>query len=117
MVDLSLVTESVQKPVNQSPFQEMTLPDGTLWTQFFRTDLGYLIRFPGFADFQVSAGGLKVSCSPAPDVSEATTQHLYLNQVLPLVLSNKGKLVFHASAVEVSDSAVAFVGESFSSLL
>ena len=44
----------------------------------------------------------EVTCLPAPDVSEATTQHLYLNRVLPLVLSKLGKLVFHASAVEVA---------------
>ena len=47
-----------------------------------------------------------------PGVSEATSQHLYLNQVLPLVLSKLGKLVFHASAVEVPGGAVAFAAES-----
>jgi len=90
----------------------MTLPDGSLWSQFFRTNAGYMIRFPDLADFQVSADGLYVSCSPAPDVTEATIQHLYLNQVNPLALSIMGKLVFHASAVEVGGYAVAFVGES-----
>ena len=39
-------------------------------------------------------------------------QHLYLNQVLPLALSKQGKLVFHASAVEIDGGAVAFAGVS-----
>ena len=101
-----------QATINLSPFHEWFFPDDTPWTQFFRIDTGYLLRFPDLADFRVSADGLNVSCSPAPDVSEETTQHLYLNQVLPLALSKMGKLVFHASAVEVGDSAVVFVGES-----
>jgi len=39
-------------------------------------------------------------------------QHLYLNQVLPLALSKQGRIVFHASAVETENGAIAFLGES-----
>jgi hypothetical protein len=92
-------------PLQHSPFHEWSFADGTLWTQFYRTQNGYLLRFPDLADFQVSADGSLVTCTPAPNASEATTRHLYLNQVLPLALSKLGKLVFHASAV-------AFVAES-----
>src|SRR5574340_1151913 len=49
---------------------------------------------------------------PAPAGGEQTVEHLYLNQVLPLALSMQGKLVFHASAVEIGEVAVAFMGES-----
>ena len=101
-----------QAPLGTKPFHTWTFPDGTCWTEFYRVGGGYLLRFPDLADFQVSAGGLEVTCFPVPDVSEATSQHLYLNQVLPLVLSKLGKLVFHASAVEVAGGAVAFAAES-----
>lgn len=104
--------ENLQASIHKLPFHQWVSPDGTIWTQFFRTETGYLLRFPDLADFKVSTDGLVVSCTPAPDVAEATAQHLYLNQVLPLALSKIGKLVFHASAVEVGDNAVAFVGES-----
>jgi hypothetical protein len=107
-----LQSARLQPPVNRPPFHTWTFPDGTLWTEFHRTNGGYLLRFPDLADFQVSADGLHVTGFPAPGVSEATSQHLYLNQVLPLVLSKLGKLVFHASAVEVAEGAVAFVAES-----
>ena len=101
-----------QTAVGDAPFHVWAFPDGTLWTEFYRANGGYLLRFPDLADFQVSADGLSVTCLPAPEVSEATSQHLYLNQVLPLVLSKLGKLVFHASAVEVDDGAVVFAAES-----
>lgn len=87
-------------------------PDGTPWTAFHRTEAGYLLRFPSLADFVISADAHAVTCLPVPEVSEATVNHLYLNQVLPLVQSKLGKLVFHASAVEVNEGAVAFVGSS-----
>jgi hypothetical protein len=94
------------------PFYKWISADGTPWTEFYRVSGGYLLRFPGLADFQVSADALTVTGIPAPEVSQGTVLHLYLNQVLPLVLSKLGKLVFHASAVEVGEGAVAFVAES-----
>ena len=112
MIDFSLLAARVQAPVAIEPFHTWTFPDGTLWTAFYRTNDGYLLRFPDLADFQVSADALHVTGFPVPEVSDATVQHLYLNQVLPLVLSKQGKLVFHASAVEVAGGAIAFAAES-----
>ena len=101
-----------QAPLPGAPFHEWRFPDGTLWTQFYRRDGGYLLRFPELADFAVSADAADVACRPAPAVSAATAEHLYLNQVLPLVQSKRGQLVFHASAVELAGGAAAFVAES-----
>lgn len=112
MIDFSLLAARVQVPVAIEPFHTWTFPDGTLWTEFHRAAGGYLLRFPDLADFQVSADALHVTGFPAPGVSDATVQHLYLNQVLPLALSKQGKLVFHASAVEVAGGALAFAAES-----
>ncbi|MDG4596632.1 MAG: hypothetical protein P9F75_13240 [Candidatus Contendobacter sp.] len=112
MVELRLQPARLQSPVARPPFHTWTFPDGTLWTEFHRANGGYLLRFPDLADFQVSADALAVTGFPAPDILETTVQHLYLNQVLPLVLSKLGKLVFHASAVEIGEGAVAFVAES-----
>ena len=112
MIDFSLLAARMQAPVAIEPFHTWTFPDGTLWTAFYRTNDSYLLRFPDLADFQVSADALHVTGFPAPGVSDATVQHLYLNQVLPLVLSKQGKLVLHASAVEVAGGALAFAAES-----
>ncbi len=112
MTSFNLERPRPQTPLNILPFHEWKFPDGTLWTQFFRTELGYLLRFPELADFHVTPDGRSVTCSPVPDATDTTSHHLYLNQVLPLMLSKQGKLVFHASAVEIADGAVAFVAES-----
>ncbi len=94
------------------PFHAWALPDGAVWTEFHRANDGYLLRFPEFADFEVSADGQDVTCVPAPDIPEGALRHLYLNQVLPLALSRQGKLVFHASAVDIGHAAIAFAGDS-----
>jgi hypothetical protein len=59
-----------------------------------------------------SGSALAVHCHPTPEVTNDTCEHLYLNQVVPLVLSRQNKLVFHASAVEIAGDAVAFLAES-----
>ena len=60
----------------------------------------------------MSRDGAQIQAWPAPGVSEATLQHLHLNQVLPLALSKQGRLVLHGSAVEIGGAGAAFLGES-----
>ena len=112
MGDLSIEKPRPQGPLATTPFHEWTLPDGTRWAQFYRTQSGYVLRFPDFADFTISGEDLVISCRPLPETGEETIAHLYLNQVLPLVLSRRGKLVFHGSAIEIGAAAIAFMGES-----
>lgn len=101
-----------QQAMECSRFQGWTLPDGRLWTQFHRVNGGFLLRFPGLADYELDASAATVHCFPVPGVSEDTVWHLYHNQVMPLALSHQGQLVFHASAVEIRGQAVAFLGAS-----
>lgn len=112
MITLTHISARPQTPCVNEPFHNWNFPDGTQWAAFYRTPRGVLLRFPELADYQVSADGCEVACVPAPDVSAATTEHLYLNQVLPLALSKLGKLVFHASAVDTPAGAVAFLAQS-----
>lgn len=111
-VDFHLAEARPQQPLDQPPFHQWIFPDGTEWTGFYRRGQDFLLRFPALADFEVSADGLTVCCRPAPDITENTLEHLYLNQVLPLALSKRGKQVFHASAIETPAGAVAFMAES-----
>jgi hypothetical protein len=112
MVSLDISGPRVQVGLERAPFHQRNASDGSQARQSFRLDAGYLLRFPGLADFEISADGRAVVCHPTPETSDATSRHLYVNQVLPLVLGRLGKLVFHASAVEVGDGAIAFVGAS-----
>ncbi len=101
-----------QAALAQAAFNIWHAPDGSLWTAFYRVPTGYLLRFPNLVDFGVSADGMCIDAWPAPGACAATVDHLYLNQAVPLALSRQGKLVLHASAVEVAGGAVAFLGVS-----
>ena len=88
------------------------MPDGTVWSEFHRNADGYLLRFPGLADFTIAIDGRSFSCRPMPGLDQATRDHLFLNQVQPLMWNRQGRLVFHAAAVEVKAGAVAFLAPS-----
>lgn len=107
-----LLTPRKQQPIQEKAYHQWAFPNGTIWTLFYRNQTSYLLRFPELADFQISTDGQDVYCTPAIDISAGSVEHLYQNQVLPLVLSKQGKQVFHASAVETPDGAIAFMGES-----
>jgi hypothetical protein len=108
----SMLEPRSQRRRRGAPYHEWRFPDRVLWTQFFRVGSGYLLRFPRLADFDIAGDTLAVRCHPVPGITADTCEHLYLNQVLPLVWSRQDKLVFHASAVEIAGAAVAFLGES-----
>lgn len=86
--------------------------DGTVWSEFRRNGEEYLIRFPGFADFEISSAGESVRCWPTGLASETTLEHLWLNQVQPLAISRQGQLILHGSAVLLNGSCAAFLGHS-----
>lgn len=109
---LNIGAEQSQQPCHHPKFQEWILPDGRLWTEFYRVERGYLIRFPDFADYEIDSQGTVARCFPVPGVAVQTLWHLFHNQVLPLALSHQGNLVFHGSAVEVGQGAIAFLGAS-----
>jgi hypothetical protein len=110
--DYRLLEPRAQDEVPAPVINEWVLPDGRTWTRFHRVDSGYLVRFPGLADFEIVAADLRVTCLPTPSVTHETCRHLFLNQILPLVMSRRGHLVFHSSAVEFAGVAIAFVGAS-----
>lgn len=78
---------------------------------FGRRDDGYVLRFPGMAEFTVSADGRLVRCRAKRGLAPTTLRHLLIDQVLPLALSRFAGLVLHASAVHVPGvGAIAFAG-------
>ena len=101
-----------QKDTNSEPFHRFVFPDRTVWTEFYRDGLDYLLRFPGLADFEVSGDGKEILAYPAGETDAATVEHLCINQVVPLALSRQGVPTFHASVVTVPGGAVAFLGKA-----
>lgn len=112
MIHYSVAAPREQHPVGVTPFHRYLLEDGTVWTEFYRTDHGYLLRFPGLADFEVSRDGTAVAARPVRGTDTATVEHLYLNQLVPLALSRQERPAFHASVVAVPGGCVAFLGRT-----
>ena len=72
---------------------------------------GYLLRYPGFADFIVDSAGRELRCTHVePGTSPQTLRHLLLDRVLPLVLNLTGHDVLHATAVVTPGGVCAFIG-------
>jgi hypothetical protein len=111
-VDFERLPEREQTPLDSLPYDRWPSPGGGDFLVFYRTLDRYILRFPDLADFEIVHEDSRVTCVPAPDVPEASTAHLYLNQVLPLILSKQGKLVLHGSAVDVRGFAIGFVAAS-----
>ncbi len=82
------------------------------WVHFARTGDGYLLRFPSCGDFFLSANAETIQCRPLPGIPEVTVRHLFLDQVIPLVLSRREPIVLHASAVLTGRGVIAFAGKS-----
>lgn len=102
---------AAQTTQTEVPFQIKTLPDGQPWCEVRRQGEVYHLRFPGLADFIVRSSGV-VDCTPTPDTDETTVEHLFANQVVPAVLSLQQRPVFHASALSIEGTCIAFIGES-----
>jgi hypothetical protein len=110
--ELQILAAKEQTELLFAPFHQWVAEDESVWCQFYRIDNNYLLRFPELADFKIDSQHSSVQCWPVPDVAAATINQLYLNQLLPLLLSYQGKLVFHASAIEIGGLAIAFMGIS-----
>lgn len=91
-------------------FHEWRLPDGRVWLFVGRDGTGDVLRFPGMAEFRIA--GNSISCEAGPGIPADTLRHLFLDQVVPLLLSREGSLVLHASVVADSTRAFAFMGST-----
>ncbi len=100
-------------PYRQLPtFAAWMTPSGSEWLTFADSGDGVLLTFAEHSQFWVSSDATVVTAHPSSGTPPATTRHLLLNQVLPLVLSRRGRLVLHASAISWNGVVSAFIGRS-----
>ena len=93
-------------------FHEWLQPSGETWLTIGKLGADYLLRFADLSDFVIANEMRSIHCFPLAGVPLETIAHLLLNQVIPLVLSQRGKVVLHAGAVVLPQGAVAFMGRS-----
>lgn len=84
--------------------------DDDVWARFGEVPDGYVVDFPKTGAFLISRDARVIHARLQPAAPLVTARHLFLNQVLPLVLSRLRPLVLHAGAVVVDGAVVAFVG-------
>ena len=94
------------------PYHKWALPDGEPWLDLAKSGDRFFLRFFKYADFILDPEKGSVTCHPTTTATIETVRHLFLNQVMPLLLSKLGKLVLHAGAVSTPLGAAAFVGEA-----
>jgi hypothetical protein len=100
-------------PAELEWFHEWRYPDGEPWSAFARIAHGYLCRFEGIGDYLLTDHCTTIVCGPEPGVPDDTITHIFLNQIMPIVLSMGGeRSILHASAVAIEGRAVAFLGRT-----
>lgn len=95
-----------------APYDRWITPHDDVAAEFYRTASGYLLRFPGVADFEIAAADLTLSCTPTPHASAGVIETLLVNSVVPVIGNHRGELNLHGSACATAAGAVAFVGLS-----
>ena len=93
-------------------FHHWRTQDNRVWLSLAVLGEDYLLRFPGLGDFLISRDGKEVQCQPLTGTPQSTIRHLFLDQVIPRILSRREPLVLHASAILAPEGAIAFVGKS-----
>lgn len=73
---------------------------------------GYTLRFNGCADFHIDPGLQHVEVVGDPDSDPGYIPILFSGTVISFLLTLRGHHVLHASAIQLGERAVAFVGES-----
>jgi len=72
----------------------------------------YRLGVPELATFLIEDGGRAITCRPHDTLPPGTLEHLLIDQVLPRVLTHRGRLVIHAGCVATPRGAIAFLGDS-----
>ena len=86
--------------------------DGTIWYTFARLEDKVVGRFYGLVDFEVDADRRRVTYHRDPSLDPELVAILVNGSLVAYLLAAGGRLVLHASAVEVDAAALAFLGPS-----
>lgn len=110
--DLVLSRPSVQARIDGEPDTTVRDDAGKVWSQHYLKRSDQVLRFPGLADFLVPVAGGTVQAIATPETDERTVRLIWATQVVPLLRARQGGVVLHGCAVEVNQTAVAFLGAS-----
>jgi hypothetical protein len=87
-------------------------PGGEILLSYCKQGSYHWLHFPDLADFHIAANAKEISCYSLSGVPQETIRHLLLDQVLPRCLAHQGKIMVHASAVQLEQGLLLFIGDS-----
>jgi hypothetical protein len=85
---------------------------GERWYTLVQDDAGYRFRVYGVCDFQISADLGSVTVQPFEHMTDGMEGVIIPGALCAVQLGLRGRLVLHASAVDLDGSALAFAGHS-----
>ena len=111
--DLSLVAGPAEIDAQDVAwFARWNHPSGDEWMRFGRAPGFVVLSFPRIATFRINDGMDRVEVLNHSLAPTKTISHLFVDQVIPLLLAERGNLVLHGSAVNWGHSAALFLGPS-----
>jgi hypothetical protein len=101
----------VQAPTRMELIAEAALPDGGPWRRVWRAEHGFVVTFANLARFFLAPRGAEIVCTHrSPGVAIRSLRHLVLDQLMPLVLSLRGREALHSTAIATARGVCAFIG-------
>jgi hypothetical protein len=114
--DLTLTrAEDREIPSSRPPgdrLAEIGRPNRTLFYTLAKSESAVTLRYPGLCDFAGDRVFSRVTVHLHPSADEGLLPVLIAGALLAMHLMLHNRLVLHASAVQVDDRALAFVGKS-----
>lgn len=100
-----------ESPMRGGLIAEAALPDGGLWRRVWRAEGGFIVTFASLARFFLATNGDGIVCTHrSPGVAIRSIRHLVLDQLMPLVLSLRGREALHSTAIATPRGVCAFIG-------
>ncbi len=112
MTELKIEAARQQSALPDEPYDRWITTEGQVKAEFHRADGGFLVRFPGDADFQIAERGSHVVAIPAEEGGAEAVYDIYRNAILPVIANHTGGLCLHGSAIVYEGAALAFIGQS-----
>ena len=103
---------AIDDPPTGAAVAGFKLPDGRGYSVTTTTSGGYLICFSSIGEFWIRADGELVRIHTRADLDPGLVALFLVGNVIACVLLLAGEPVLHASAVQIGDCALAFVGAS-----
>ena len=111
-----LQVEFCHAPMRATPSQRWAHhwhdPCGEITLSLAKTRKAFVLRSPELADFRINSDCSRIEIMADPATPAESIRHLLLDQVLPRVVAQRGRPVLHASAVNMNNAVVAFMGDT-----